>query len=119
MAVIMVVEDEPDISELIGTILRQLHHEARLVVTAAEALRMAQTARFDAILLDIFLPDATGTATLDQLRKLCPDVPIIMVTANVDGKLARETLKHGAFDYIVKPFDFDRLKTVLAAALAG
>ena len=68
-------------------------------------------------LLDINLPDATGTQTLDELRVLRPDVPIIIVTANADEGLARETLTRGAFDYVFKPFDMDRIGQVLEAAL--
>ena len=63
------------------------------------------------------LPDANGTQTLDVLRLLRPDVPIIMVTANADVRLARETLTRGAFDYVMKPFDMNRLGQVLDAAL--
>jgi DNA-binding response OmpR family regulator len=65
------------------------------------------------ILLDIALPDSGGTATLDRLRTLRPDAPIIMATANADEALACETLTRGAFDYIMKPFDFERLGRVL------
>ena len=54
---------------------------------------------------------------MDQLRLLRSDVPIIMVTANADETLARETLTRGAFDYIMKPFDMGRLGQVLEAAL--
>jgi DNA-binding response OmpR family regulator len=59
------------------------------------------------ILLDIALPDSGGTATLERLRTLRPDVPIIMVTANADEARACETLTRGAFDYIMKPFDLE------------
>ena len=55
----------------------------------------------------------------DQLRALLPTVPIIMLTANTDGLIARETLRRGAFDYITEPFDAQRLQTVLETALAS
>jgi DNA-binding NtrC family response regulator len=72
----------------------------------------------DAILPDIVLPDAQGTAGLERLKRLRPDVPIIMVTANSDDDLARETLKRGAFDYVMKPFDRGQLARALEAAVA-
>jgi two-component system, NtrC family, response regulator AtoC len=75
--------------------------------------------RPDVILLDINLPDASGTSTLDRLRQVRPNVPIVMLTANADEQLARETLKHGAFDYVMKPFNLDHLTRVLEAALAS
>jgi DNA-binding NtrC family response regulator len=119
MAAILVVEDHVDTLDLISEILRRLDYEVRTAVTAAEALDSVRANRPDAILLDIKLPDASGTVALDELRKARPTVPIIMLTANTDAVLARHTLKHGAFDYIMKPFDADRLKIVLEAALAS
>lgn len=119
MAVVLVVEDDPDNLELIAETVRRLTYDVRKARTAAEALHSVGQERPDAILLDIKLPDAAGTVGLDQLRKVLPAVPIIMVTANTDGVTARETLQHGAFDYITKPFDVGRLKAVLETALAS
>lgn len=119
MPVILVVEDEAPIREVIAEMLTQLNYDVRLAATAVGAVNMARDERPDAILLDIVLPDASGTATLDQLRKLRPDVPIIMVTANADEELARQTLKRGAFDYVMKPFNLQHLASVLEAALAS
>ena len=87
---------------------RSLSHR---VVTFTKAERPAATP------LDMNLPDANGTQTLDQLRLLRPDVPIVMVTANADLVLAREALHRGAFDYVMKPFDMERLGQVLEAAV--
>jgi DNA-binding response OmpR family regulator len=117
--VILVVEDHVDTLELISEMLRRLSYVVRAAVTAADALDSARQQRPDAILLDIKLPDASGTIALDELRKLRPTVPVIMLTANTDAVLARNTLKHGAFDYITKPFDAERLKSVVEAALAS
>ena len=115
--VILVVEDEAELLDLIAEMLERLGYDARLAGTAADAYAFATTERPNAILLDINLPDAGGTQTLDQLRLLRPDVPIIMVTANADESLARETLTRGAFDYVMKPFDMERLTQVLEAAI--
>jgi two-component system, NtrC family, nitrogen regulation response regulator GlnG len=69
--------------------------------------------------LDINLPDASGTSTLDRPRQVRANVPIIKLTANADEGLARETLKRGAFDYITKPFNLDHLVRVVEFALAS
>ena len=119
MPVILVVEDHEDTLELVAEMLRRLCYHVRTAVTAAEAVQSAEMDRPDAILLDIKLPDTSGITGLEQLRKLLPTVPIIMLTANTDATLARDTLKRGAFDYITKPFDMTRLKSVLETALAG
>ena len=116
-SVILVVEDEPALREILSDMLERFDYDARLAGTAADAYALAAAERPNAILLDINLPDATGTQTLDELRVLRPDVPIIIVTANADEGLARETLTRGAFDYVFKPFDMDRIGQVLEAAL--
>ncbi len=115
--VILVVEDHAPLLRVIAEMLERFGYDARLAGTAADAYTFAKAERPDTILLDMNLPDANGTQTLDELRLLRPDVPIIMVTANADVRLARETLTRGAFDYVMKPFDMNHLGQVLDAAL--
>jgi DNA-binding response OmpR family regulator len=90
-----------------------------LAATAGVALILARIGRPDAILLDLFLPDAAGTSTFEDLDAIRPDVPIIMLTANTDELLAHTTLRLGAVDYIMKPFNVEHLKRVLEAAIAA
>ena len=119
MRVILTVEDDSQVAALLADTLIALGYAAHVARTAGDALMMAEIERPDAILLDINLPDSSGISTLDRLRQVRPDVPIIMVTGNADEELARETLSHGAFDYVIKPFNIDRLTHVLEAALAS
>jgi DNA-binding response OmpR family regulator len=119
MAVILIVEDEASVAELIAETLIQRGHEARVAVSAAHASMLVSTERPDVILLDINLPDSSGTVALGRLHQLRPDVPIIMLTANTDDALARATLKRGARDYISKPFNIDHLIRVVEFALAS
>jgi DNA-binding response OmpR family regulator len=118
MPIVLVVEDHADTLDLIAEMLRRFSYQVRTAVTAGQAVRSVAADRPDAILLDVKLPDAAGVAGLEELRRVLPDVPIIMLTANTDAAVARETLKRGAFDYITKPFDVDRVRSVLEAALA-
>ena len=115
--VILVVEDQVRLLQVIAEMVERFGYDTRLAETAADAYAFAEAERPNAILLDINLPDAAGTQTLDHLRLLRPDVPVIMVTANADVTLARETLARGAFDYVMKPFDMGHLGQVLEAAL--
>jgi len=117
--VILVVEDQVRLLRVIAEMVERFGYDTRLAETAADAYAFAEAERPNAILLDINLPDAAGTQTLDHLRLLRPDVPVIMVTANADVTLARETLARGAFDYVMKPFDMEHLGQVLEAALSG
>lgn len=119
MSTVLVVEDETPTRDVIAEAVKELNYNVQTAATVAEAVRRVKARQPDAILLDMGLPDAAGTVGLDQLRNVVPTVPIIMLTANTDEALARETLRHGAFDYITKPFDFGRLSTVLQAAISG
>lgn len=115
---ILIVEDDAEVATLLVEALAELRHDVQLAETAGEAVAMAGMHRPDVVLLDITLPDASGTTTFDRLRVVLPDVPIIMVTGNADERLARETLRRGAFDYVMKPFNVDHLTRVIEAALA-
>ena len=72
----------------------------------------------DVVLLDIDLPDMSGTDLLRTLRREHPAIPIVMVTGNHNEATARATLAVGAFDYVSKPFDIDVLGRILQAAIA-
>jgi DNA-binding NtrC family response regulator len=117
MPLVLVIEDHVDTLELVTEMLTRLSYRVVTAATAAQAEERVREHRPDAILLDIKLPDASGTVCLERLRTLLPNVPIIMLTGNTDAVVARNTLQRGAFDYIMKPFDADRLKSVLQAAL--
>jgi DNA-binding response OmpR family regulator len=72
----------------------------------------------DLVLLDVRMPGLDGVQVLRQIRAFDERVPVIMVTANEDVGLAKETLRLGAFDYVAKPFDFDYLDRAVAAGLS-
>jgi DNA-binding response OmpR family regulator len=117
--VVLLVEDDEELLQVLAETVERLGYTPTLSATAAEAERTVKARRPDAIILDIALPDASGTMALTRLHELRPDVPIIMLTANTDESLARATLQHGAFDYIMKPFDNEHFTQVLEAAMAS
>jgi DNA-binding response OmpR family regulator len=117
LSLILVVEDDVAVSDVIAEALTQSNYDVRVAPTANDALAIAAMDRPDAIILDINLPDSSGTATLDRLHRIQPDVPIIMLTANADEQLARETLRRGAFDYVTKPVNLDHLIRIVEFAL--
>jgi CheY-like chemotaxis protein len=88
-----------------------------------EGLSKAEKHRPDVILLDVRMPDMDGITVLRRIREVNPWVGILMMSGNTDTEAAKETLQLGAFDYILKPFDFDYLdravhKMLTAAAPA-
>jgi DNA-binding response OmpR family regulator len=117
MATILIVDDEAPLRQLLAETVGTFGYDVMLAGTAADALALAELQRPDAILLDIALPDARGTSVLERLRALRKDVPVIVVTANTDEEVARETLRRGTVDYVMKPFTVERIKAVLEAAL--
>jgi CheY-like chemotaxis protein len=82
----------------------------------AEALESVLGAAPALVLLDMRMPQVDGLTVLARLRLLDPAIPVVMVTANSDADVARETLASGAFDYITKPFDLSHVGDVVAAA---
>jgi DNA-binding response OmpR family regulator len=98
MPQILIVEDELPMQELLVEFVAALGYTTIVAGTAADAVAAVEIDRPDAILLDMMLPDAAGTMTLERLRAARPNVPIIMLTANTDEDIARATLRQGAFD---------------------
>jgi DNA-binding response OmpR family regulator len=114
---ILIVDDEPLI---LGMVTEYFVERGYIVIAAAsgqDALAAFARERPDVILLDIVMPGMDGFQILKRLRETDRSVPIIMLTANEDVALARETLAIGAFDYVAKPFDFEHLEQTVTAAM--
>ncbi len=91
-----------------------------MVVTAAsgkEGLEVIEREPVDAVLLDINMPGMSGLEALREIRRRKPDLPVIMITAESDREVAESAAKAGAFDYMVKPPDFDYLEQTLFVKL--
>ncbi|MBI2493916.1 MAG: response regulator [Candidatus Rokubacteria bacterium] len=114
---ILVVDDEEPVREVLTEYFGAQGYAVEAVASGADALAAVKRGRPDLVLLDVRMPGIDGVETLRRLRGLDGGVAVIMVTANEDVGLARETLKIGAFDYVAKPFDFAYLDRAVAAAL--
>jgi DNA-binding NtrC family response regulator len=115
---LLVVEDDPAMLEVVSEYLRGQDYGVETAPNGRDGLAAVQRQRPDAVLLDLSLPDLDGAEVLRQMVGLDPSLPVIIVTANLDIRLARQLLKDGAFEYIVKPFRLDHLDRMLRAALA-
>jgi len=114
---ILLVDDEADVREVLREYLDGQGFDVETAEDGERALAAARRARPDLILLDVRMPGLDGVQTLRRLRELDASVPVVMVTANDDVSLARETLRLGAIDYVAKPFDFAYLDRCVAAGL--
>src|SRR5947208_12576750 len=115
---ILVVDDEAPVREVLTEYFTTEGYAVEGAGSGAEALTVVRGGRADLVLLDVRMPGLDGVQVLRRIRELTDSVPVIMVTANEDVSLARETLTLGAFDYVAKPFDFDYLDRAVAAGLA-
>ncbi len=114
---VLVVDDEPNILELLTAALRLSGFEVRGAATGAEALRAAAESRPHIVVLDVMLPDQDGFAVAKQLRGDADAVPVLFLTARdaVEDRIAGLTA--GGDDYVTKPFSLDEVVLRLRAIL--
>jgi CitB family two-component system response regulator MalR len=112
---VLLVEDDPMVAELNRLYVNRVDgfQIVASVRSAQEAQRVLQEREVDLILLDIFMAGQNGLDMLAGIRAQALDVDVIFVTAARDTKTIRRTLKLGAVDYLIKPFEFERLKQAL------
>jgi two-component system response regulator (stage 0 sporulation protein F) len=116
-AKILVIDDNPDVVDLLATRLGEEGYGVWGALTSDDGLRLFILFRPDLVLLDMALPGMNGIELLKRLRLINPTSRVVMVTGNTDPILARHALELGALAYIDKPFDFAYLKRVVAMAL--
>lgn len=114
---ILIIEDEKDLAEILKKGLEEKGFTVELSLDGEEGLYMAETFPFDAILLDIMLPEIDGLTILKTLRAKGVDVPVLMITARGEVEDRIKGLDTGADDYISKPFEFSELLARLKAVI--
>ncbi|NLT08273.1 MAG: sigma-54-dependent Fis family transcriptional regulator, partial [Ruminococcus sp.] len=87
-------------------------------MTGMKAKEYISTMSFSVIVLDVNLPDIHGPQLLDEIMELCPETPVVMVTAVDKAEIAVDCIKKGAMDYLVKPFDNDKMLAILRNAIS-
>lgn len=106
---VLFVDDDGDTRFTLRGLLK-LHGLAMMeAASGEEGIRMLREDDPDAVLLDLHMPEMDGMQTMLEMKKIAPDVPIIIMTGNSDIGRAVEAIKKGAYDYTVKPPDIDRL----------
>lgn len=118
MAHILLIDDDP---ALMPGQVRQAfpapEHRVEVAVTGTEGLERVAADPPDVILLDLRLPDQPGLEVFRQIRRIDARIPVIFVTIVKGADVAIDAMKEGAFDYLFKPFDPERLRQVLGEAL--
>jgi len=117
MSDILIVDDEPAIGWSLRELLVDEGHTVTLATTVADALAACRARVPDTVLLDVRLPGRDGISAIPELRALAPRAPVIVMTAFGDLDTAVRTVAAGAYDYLVKPFDLEKVAAVVARAL--
>jgi DNA-binding NtrC family response regulator len=114
---VLTVDDDASVAQVVRFLLEEEGHDTAVAADVAGAKRAVAAGRFDLVVTDLKLPDGSGLDVLKLVKEMSPDVPVILITAFATVKTAVEAMKSGAFDYVQKPFDNDRLKGLVANAL--
>ncbi|WP_161865023.1 sigma-54-dependent transcriptional regulator [Pseudomonas yangonensis] len=113
----LIVDDEPDIRELLEITLGRMKLDTRSARNVKEAREWLAREPFDLCLTDMRLPDGTGLDLVQHIQQRHPQVPVAMITAYGSLDTAINSLKAGAFDFLTKPVDLGRLRELVATAL--
>lgn len=114
---ILVVDDEPDILQMVSLCLKQVNYRVSLASSAEDAYCLLEGDEFDAIITDVMMPGEDGISFLGKVHQQLPDVPVIIMTGYAQLQMAVNAIKNGAFDFVHKPFDFTYLRKVIDKAV--
>jgi two-component system NtrC family response regulator len=117
MDTILVVDDEINYLTVMEALLGEAGYEVLTAPSAVEALKIAGASDLDLVLTDMKMPKMSGIELLDQVQRLYPDLPVIIMTAFGTVEKAVTAMKKGAFDYILKPFKNEEILVTIAKAL--
>ena len=116
---VLVVDDHARARESMADILRHAGHDVACCSSAVEALRKLDGSQPDVVITDLRMPGMNGLEFIREIHQREHDVQVAMVTAHGTVATAVEAMRHGAFDFIEKPFDADQLECLVGRALKG
>ncbi len=114
---VLIVDDEPDILELLELTLLRMGLESQRAMKVSAAIELLKTNHYDLCLTDMRLPDGTGLELVRHIGQHYPELPVAVITAYGSTDNAVAALKAGAFDYIAKPVSLDQLRALVKSAL--
>src|SRR6266851_831596 len=118
MATLLLIDDDPDLlRDRVSHAFPAPAHRVEIAQTGAEGLERVAAACPDVILLDLRLPDQSGLDVLRQLRQIDARIPVVLVTVVRSAESAIEAMRQGAYDYLLKPLDLQKLDHVISEAL--
>jgi len=115
--IILVVDDDSAHRTMLRTLLSGWGYRVEEADDGATAIAAVEQTPFDLVLMDIRMVTVSGIEALDGIKERNPAIPVVMMTAYSSVETAVDALKKGAYDYLTKPFDFEKLKVTIARAL--
>ena len=117
MSRILVIDDERSIRNTLKDILEYEKYEVDLAEDGQKGIEMIRSAEYDVVLCDIKMPGLDGIEVLERVVVLAPDTPVVMISGHGNIDTAVDSIKKGAFDYIEKPLDLNRLLITIRNAM--
>jgi DNA-binding NtrC family response regulator len=117
MSKILVIDDERSIRNTLKDILEYEKYEVDLAEDGKQGIEKIRSAEYDMVLCDIKMPELDGIEVLERLVVLAPDTPVVMISGHGNIDTAVESIKKGAFDFIEKPLDLNRLLITIRNAM--
>src|SRR5512143_1566495 len=114
---VLLIDDEPDLLELLELTLSRMGLDTERASTVAEAIALLDRDSFDLCLTDMRLPDGEGLRVVEHINQHGLDVPVAVITAFGSAENAVAALKAGAFDYLAKPVALEQLRALVKQAL--
>ncbi len=110
---VLVVDDEPDILELLEITLMRMNLQVKCAEDYSSATRLIHENRFDFCLTDMKLPDGDGISLVQYIQQHRPNMPVAVITAHGNMELAIKAMKAGAYDFVSKPVSLDKLRNLI------
>ncbi|MBD3873081.1 MAG: sigma-54-dependent Fis family transcriptional regulator, partial [Acidobacteria bacterium] len=103
-ATVLVIDDEPVLQDVLGSLLKSDGFDYQQATTAAAGMRVLREEEIDVVLLDLMLPDRSGLELLPEIKAFDPHLPVVVITAYSSVESAIDAMRAGAFHYVPKPF---------------
>ncbi|MBL0087833.1 MAG: sigma-54-dependent Fis family transcriptional regulator [Ideonella sp.] len=116
---VLVADDEPKMRRVLEIALQKMGHQVAVASNGREAADIVAAGGVDLVITDLRMPEMDGIELLQHLRQFDFDLPVIVITAHGTIETAVQAMKHGASDYLLRPFDLETLELAIERVLKG
>lgn len=114
---ILVIDDEPRMCESLKTLLSNIGYAVATAPNGRDGIELLEPGAFALVISDLMMPEVDGFGVLEHVRKHCPETVVLVITGYASVDSAIRAIRAGAYDYILKPFDFDIIRISVERAL--